>query len=253
MLICGRKGVNMNKAFNRLIAAFAVLSVSAAFISGCSGMQVPSGLSAAASTSAKQSETTSETSVSESSKATQAKTEATEKTVDTTFTQETVNEKKKDIEGTAYAAGTTYLGESQNRAALEVVLAEFGVDEKVIGSDETHLIDCGGTDIWFICFSSDVTSVKVVLGDEEDGKELYKADNPGYIFIRCYSMGEVPSCTVIITGQKTGYTTYYPYLIGGDIVLPNGGTVMNQTEGVGSFIDVPDETNNSDETEEEVP
>jgi len=243
----------MNKTFNRLMAAFAALSLGTAFISGCSALQAPSGLSAAASTSAKQTETTAVTTSEESTKATQTKVEETEKQSEASFTMDTVNEKKKDIEGTAYAAGTTYLGESQNRAALEVVLAEFGVDEKVIGSDESRLIDCGGTDVWFICFNSDVTSVKVVLGDEEDGKELYKADNPGYIFIRCYSMGEVPSCTVIVSGQKTGYTTYYPYLIGGDIVLPNGGTVMNQTEGVNSFIDVPEETNNSDETEEEEP
>ena len=243
----------MNNSLIKLTAAIAVLSVGAAVLSGCSGFQVPSGLTAAATTSASQTETTSESTAAAPTKTSGAGTSETEKKSEATFTSETINEKKKALAGTEYAAGTTYLGESGNQAALEVVLAELGVDEKVIASDTTRLIDCGGTDIWFICFSDDVTSVKVVLGDEEDGKELYKAENPGYIFIRCFSSGEIPSCTVIITGLKTGYTTYFPYLIGGDIVLPNGGTVMNQTEGMDSYIDVPDETNNSDETEEEEP
>ena len=243
----------MNNAFIKLTAAIAALSVGAAVFSGCSGFQVPSGLTAAASTTSSQTETTVESTTAAPTKTSGAATSETEKKTEATFTSETVNEKKKALAGTEYAAGTTYLGESGNQAALEVVLAELGVDEKVTASDTTRLIDCGGTDIWFICFSDDVTSVKVVLGDEEDGKELYKAENPGYIFIRCFSSGEIPSCTVIINGQKTGHTTYFPYLIGGDIVLPNGGTVMNQTEGMDSYIDIPVETNSSDETEEEEP
>lgn len=237
----------------KLTAALTALAVGAAVLPGCSGLQVPSGLSAAATTSASQTETTVTSTSAAPSKASETAASATEKQTESTFTTDTVNAKRKALEGNGYAAGTTYLGESQNQAALEVVLTELGVDEKVTGSDASRLIDCGGTDVWFICFSDDVTSVKVVLGDEEDGKELYKADNPGYIFIRCFSTGEVPSCTVIISGQKTGYTAYYPYIIGGDIVLPNGGTVMNQTEGMDSFIDIPDETGNSEETEEEEP
>ena len=243
----------MNNSVKKILSAVAGLSIGAAVLSGCSGFQVPEGLTAAATTSVSQTETTAESTAAASSKPSATDASEQQKQTEASFTADTVNAKIKSLEGTAYAAGTTYLGESENQAALEVVLTELGVDEKVYAADPSRLIDCGGSDIWFICFSDDVTSVKVVLGDEEDGKELYKAENPGYIFIRCYSSGEVPSCTVIISGRKTGYTVFFPYIIGGDIVLPNGGTVMNQTEGMDSYIDIPDETDNSDETEEEEP
>ena len=54
---------------------------------------------------------------------------------------------KAELGKTPNAIGTTYLGESENAAALEVVLAQMGVSEDLIGSDSTHIIDCGGTDI----------------------------------------------------------------------------------------------------------
>lgn len=242
----------MTKTFKKATAALTVLALGASVITGCSGVQVPSGLTAAASNPTTTVTETTAVSSAASSKETGTGNAETAKAPEVTFTADTVAAKKKALEGNAYAAGTTYLGESENQAALEVVLAELGVAENVYNADPSRLIDCGGTDIWFLCFSDDVTSVRVVLGDEEDGKELYKADNPGYIFIRCYSTGEIPSCTVLITAKQS-YTNYFPFLIGGDIVLPNGGTVMNQTEGMNSFIDIPEETNNSDETEEEEP
>ena len=236
----------------KTLAAMAALTVSMASVSGCMAVQA-SGISATSSSAATKQETVTETTASAAPKATSATTETEAGQNEITFTIETINAKKKALEGSNYAAGTTYIGESQNQAAMEVVLAELGVDESVINSATTRMIDCGGTDIWFICFSDDVTSVEVVLGDEIGGKELYKADNPGYIFIRCFSTGEIPPCTVLITGRTTGQTAYFPFFIGGDIVLPNGGTVMNQTKDINSFIDIPEETDNSEETEEEEP
>lgn len=253
MLICGGKGDKMTRMLERATAALTVLALGASVLTGCSGVQIPSGLSAAASNPTTTAVETTAAVMPSSAKASGNSTSETAKTSDSTFTADTVTAKKKALEGTSYSAGTTYLAESENQAALEVVLSELGVAENVYNADASRLVDCGGTDIWFICFGDDVTSVRVVLGDEEDGKELYKADNPGYIFIRCFSTGEIPSCTVLITSQKTGETKYHPFLIGGDIVLPGNNAVMNQSEDMNSFIDVPEETNNSDETEEEVP
>jgi hypothetical protein len=54
-------------------------------------------------------------------------------------------------------------------------------------------------------------------------------------------------------GEKTGETTYFPIMIGDQIVVPNGGTVINQSEGYETYIDVPNEAADSEETEEEEP
>ena len=236
-----------------MMAATALFAVCMTAFSGCSGIKAPSGLTAAASPSVSQTEKTKETTASEKQETSQTKASETAPKADVTFTMETFNAKKAAVNGTGYAIGTTYLGESTNEAALEVVLPEMGIDEELLKSDTTNLIDCGGTDIWFLCFNEDVTSVSVVMGDEEDGEEIYKSDNPGYIFIRCVSAGEVPACTVKVNGTKTGYTAYYPFMIAGQILLPNGGTVLNQSEGYESFIDEIDDTDNSEGTEEEEP
>ena len=239
----------------RLVAAVTAASVIAVF-SGCSGMKVPSGLTAYASSPSERTEAASEstqasTDVTTVSNETKASSES--RKTETTFTMDSYKAKRAAVNGTEYAIGTTYLGESENEAALEVVLAQMGISEELIGTDGKHLIDCGGNDIWFLCFSEDVTSVSVVLGDEEDGQELFKSDNPGYVFIRCVASGEVPACTVKVTGTKTGYTAYYPFMIGDKILLPNGGTVLNQSEGIDTFIDVDDNTDNSNEPEEDTP
>ena len=87
----------MNNAFIKLTAAIAALSVGAAVFSGCSGFQVPSGLTAAASTTSSQTETTAESTTAAPTKTSGAATSETEKKTEATFTSETVNEKKKAL------------------------------------------------------------------------------------------------------------------------------------------------------------
>lgn len=255
------KGVNVKTLKIKAFAALIAITVSSAALSGCTGLPISAAASGsmtqmtsapvteASETSAEQSETGTE-----GTSASSPETKATESRSSATFTAETVKTKTaalKSGQGTV-AIGTTYFGESENEAALEVVLAQLGVDEELL-KDTGRLIDCGGTDIWFLCFSDDITSVKVLLGDDENGKEMYSASNPGYIFIRGFSSGEVPPCTVLTEGRETGKTTYYPYLIGGDIVIPGSGTVLNQSDGYNSYVDVPEETDDNNETEEEEP
>ena len=236
----------------KTLAAMAALAVSMSAVSGCAAVQA-SGISATSSSVATKQETVTETTASAAPKVTSETTETEAGKTEISFTKETFNSKKKAVEGTDYALGTTYLGELDNDAAMEVVLAQMGVDEDIFKSNPEKLIDCGGNEIWFLCFNSDVTSVKVVMGDEEDGQELYKAENPGYLFIRCVSSGEIPACTVIVDGPKTGHTAYYPYMIEDQILLPNGGTVLNQSEGIEGYTDDNNNTDNSEETEEEEP
>lgn len=231
------------------MAAFAVIAP----FSGCKAGQVPSGLTAKALPSVSSSQTVTENSSAVTSEKEETAVSSVQKRTDVTFNADTYKEKKKAIKGDTYAIGTTYLGESQNEAALEVVLAELGVDEEFLKANPDRFVDCGGSDIWFLCFNDDVTSVSVVLGDEDDGKELFKSDNPGFIFIRCVSSGEIPACTVIVDGAKTGHTDYYPFMVGDQILLPNGGTVLNQSDGIDSYIDEFDGTENSEKTEEEEP
>jgi len=247
-----KKGIAMKSQKIKTIAAFAALTVGMTGLAGCNAVHA-SGISAVPSSAATSQETTVESTSQATAKASQSQTEATQSQAENSFNMDVVNAKKKAVEGTAYALGTTYLGELANDAAMEVVLAQMGVDEALFKSNPEKLIDCGGTEIWFLVFNSDVTSVRVVMGDEEDGQELYKAENPGYIFIRCVSSGEIPACTVIVDGPKTGHTAYYPYMIEDQILLPNGGTVLNQSEGIEGYTDDNNNTNNSEETEEEEP
>jgi len=234
----------------KTLAAIAALAVSMTAVSGCASVQA-SGISATVSSAATKQETVTASTAKAAPKATSATTETEAGKTEITFTMDTFNSKKKAVEGTAYALGTTYLGELDNAAAMEVVLTQMGVDEELFKSNPEKLIDCGGTEIWFLCFNSDVTSVKVVMGDEEDGQELFKSDNPGYLFIRCVSSGEIPACTVVTDGPKTGHTAYFPFMIEDQILLPNGGTVLNQTEGIEGFIDDYENPDTSNETEEE--
>ena len=235
----------------KITAALAAFAVSMTVFSGCSNFQTPSGLTAmAASSTAQQTTTTSEASE-RKAETSQTKSTFEEQKTEATFTADTYNAKKAEVNKTSNSIGTTYLGESENAAAFEVVLAQMGVSEDLTESDPARLIDCGGTDIWFLCFGDNVTNVTVVLGDEADGPELYKADNPGYIFIRCVGSGEVPACTVKVTTTGTDPITYYPFMIGGQILLPNKGGVLNQSEGIESFIDEYDGTDNSETTDEE--
>ena len=237
----------------RSTAALAAFAVGMTVISGCSGIKTPSGLTAKAVASSSAYETTTAATAESTGETTQSKQSTEETKTDATFTKDTFNAKKAELIKSGNAVGVTYLGESENAATLEVVLSQMGVSEDLTGADASRLIDCGGTDIWFLCFSDDVTSVRIILGDEEDGPELLKTENPGYVFIRCVGSGEVPACTVITEGKNTGYTIYYPFMIGGQILLPNGGGVLNQSEGIESFIDEYDGTDNSETTEEEMP
>lgn len=232
-----------------LTAAFAV---TAAF-SGCKAGNIPSGLTANAKPSSASSQTTADVTSATISETQQTKSTSGDNRPSVDFNAETYKTKKEAIKGDTYAIGTTYLGESQNEAALEVVLVEMGVDESFLKENPDRLVDCGGTDIWFLCFNEDVTGVTVVVGDEDDGKPIFKAGNPGFIFIRCESSGEVPACTVIVDGAKTGHTEYFPFMVADQILLPNGGTVMNQSEGIETFIDDVDDSNTSEGTEEEEP
>lgn len=234
----------------KTIAVFAAFAVSMAAMCGCAQIQT-SGISATSSSVAPtQSESSSENTTKATSEASQEQTDATSGQKEITFTRDICNTKLKALEGTSYAIGTTYLGELENEAALEVVLAQMGVDEELFRSNPERVIDCGGTEIWFLCFNSDVTKVSIVMGDDENGQELYKLGNPDYIFIRCVSSGEIPACTVVVDGPKTGHTAYYPYMIEEQILLPNGGTVLNQTEGIEGYID-DGETDKNKDTEEE--
>ena len=234
----------------KTIAAIAAFAVSIASMCGCAQIQT-SGISAtSSSTAATQNETASESSTKATSQTSLEETDTTSGQKEITFTRDICNAKLKALEGTSYAIGTTYLGELENEAALEVVLAQMGVDEELFRANPERVIDCGGTEIWFLCFNSDVTKVSVVMGDDENGQELYKLGNPDYIFIRCVSSGEIPACTVVVDGPKTGHTAYYPYMIEEQILLPNGGTVLNQTEGIEGYVDI-DEADKNKETEEE--
>jgi hypothetical protein len=232
-----------------LTAAFAVVTA----FSGCKAGRIPSGLTANATPSSSAAQTTAEASSAASPETQQTKASSEDSKLEETFNADSYNKKREAIKGNTYAIGTTYLGESQNEAALEVVLAEMGVDEGFLKSNPGGLVDCGGTDIWFLCFNEEVTSVTVVMGDEDDGKEIFKSANPGFIFIRCVSAGEVPACTVIVDGPKTGHTAYYPFMVADQILLPNGGTVLNQSEGIDSYIDEYEDPNNSGGTEVEEP
>lgn len=247
------KGRKMRSAKLKMTAVLAALAVSMTSAAGCSQLGTTSGLTAKVASSSEAGETTASSAISESKAETSQTKQTSEEKTDATFTKETFNAKKAELGKTPNAIGTTYLGESENAAALEVVLAQMGVSEDLIGSDSTHIIDCGGTDIWFLCFSDDVTGVRVILGDELDGPELFKGENPGYLFIRCVGSGEVPACTVETTGTNSGVTIYYPFMIGDQILLPNGGGVLNQSEGIESFTDEYDGTDNSENTEEEMP
>lgn len=255
------KGVNVKISKIKAFAALTAMMVSTASLSGCTGLPIPAGTYDAgtqvtAATTIESSETTAVQSTADTAatSASSSENKPTESRSSAVFSAETVKAKTTALknEQSAVAIGTTYFGECENEAVLEVVLAELGVDEELL-KDTSRLIDCGGTDIWFLCFSDDVTSVKVLLGDDENGKEMYSAANPGYIFIRGFSSGEVPPCTVLTEGKETGKTTYYPYLIGGDIVIPGSGTVLNQSDGYNSYVDVPEETDESNDTEEEEP
>lgn len=232
-----------------LMASFAAISQ----FSGCSAGKVASGLTAKASPSVSETQTAATASSAVTSETDETASTSVQKQAEVTFTADTYKGKKAAIKGDTYAIGTTYLGESQNEAALEVVLAELGVDEEFLKANPDRLVDCGGTDIWFLCFNDDVTRVSVIMGDEDDGNEIFKSENPGFIFIRCVSSGEIPACTVTVDGAKTGHTVYYPFMVGDQILLPNGGTVLNQSEGIDSYIDEYDGTNNTEETEEEAP
>ena len=236
----------------KMTAALAAFAVGMTVFSGCSNFQTPSGLTAMAASTSEKQETTA-TSATAASKAETSQTKSTfeEQKTEATFTKDTFNAKKAEVNKTANSIGTTYLGESENAAAFEVVLAQMGVSEDLTESDPARLIDCGGTDIWFLCFGDNVTNVTVILGDEEGGPELYKAENPGYIFIRCVGSGEVPACTVKVTTNGSDPITYYPFMIGGQILLPNKGGVLNQSEGIESFIDEYDGTDNGETADEE--
>ena len=245
------KGIGMRMSKIKITAALAAFAVSMTVFSGCSNFQTPSGLTAmAASTTAQQTTTSSETTKSKS-ETSQTKSTFEEQKTEATFTRDTYNAKKAEVNKTANSIGTTYLGESENAAAFEVVLAQMGVSEDLTESDPNLLIDCGGTDIWFLCFGDNVTNVTVLLGDEADGKELFMSGNPGYLFIRCVGSGEVPACTVKVTTNGSDPITYYPFMIGGEILLPNKGGVLNQSEGIDSFIDEYDGTDNGETTDEE--
>ena len=231
------------------IAVIAAFAVCIAAVYGCAQIQT-SGISATSSSATTQGVTAAESTSKASSQSSQDQTDATSGNQQVTFTREICDAKIKALEGTPYAIGTTYLGELENDAALEVVLVQMGVDEELFKSNPERVIDCGGNEIWFLCFNSDVTKVSVVMGDDENGQELYKLGNPDYVFIRCVSSGEIPACTVVVDGPKTGHTAYYPFMIADQILLPNGGTVLNQTEGMEGYIDT-DDTDKSEETEEE--
>lgn len=241
-----------------ILAAFAV-GITA--ISGCSGLSVKAGLASASSASVSQSETT-VAATSAVAKETNKTEETSESSSSGKITPDTVKNKRSSLKINEYtcAIGTTYLGESENQAAMEVVLAEMGVDESLL-KDPARLLDFGGSDLWMLCISDDVNILKVTVGEDENGKELFKAEKgniPDYLFIRCFSSGEMSSCTVYAEGEVSGYTIYYPVMIGGQIVIPNGGGVLNQSEGYETYIDVddPGETDNSDSTdntEEEEP
>ena len=245
----------------KILAVIAAFAVGMTAVSGCSGSSVRAGLTSITSTTASQSETT--TSV---TSAASRQTDKTEETAETSasaaVTEDTVKTKRAALKTAEYtcAFGTTYLGEIENQAAMEVVLAELGVDESLL-KDPSRLLDFGGSDIWMLCFSDDVKSLKVTVGEDENGngKELFKAEKgsiPDYLFIRCFSSGEMASCTVYAEGEVSGITVYYPVMIGGQIVIPNGGGVLNQSEGYETYIDVPgetDDTDNTDNKEEEEP
>lgn len=242
----------------RFIAIIAAFSAGMSAFCGCTGIQVPAGLSAAASTNATVSETTTAASTSSVSRETKQTEETTAGAAEVKIGADTIKTKRAALKGGEYdyACGITYLGESENQAAMEVVLTELGVSEDLL-KDQTRFIDCGGSDLWLICISDDIDTLKVTMGEDENGKELYmaaKGSIPEYIFIRCFSSGEMASCTVFMEGEKTGETTYFPIMIGDQIVVPNGGTVINQSEGYETYIDVPNEAAaDSEETEEEEP
>ncbi len=241
----------------RLIALIAAFSAGMSAFCGCTGIQVPAGLSAAASTNASVSETTTTAATSAAKSEAKQTEETTAGAAAVKIGADTVKTKRAALKGGEYdyACGITYLGESENQAAMEVVLAELGVSEELL-KDSPRFIDCGGSDLWLICISDDIDNLKVTMGEDENGKELYKASKgsiPEYIFIRCFSSGEMASCTVFMEGEKTGETTYFPIMIGDQIVVPNGGTVINQSEGYETYIDVPNEAADSEETEEEEP
>lgn len=241
----------------KILAVAAAFSVGMTAFCGCTGIKVPSGLTAAASTNPSVSETTTTAAISASSKATKQSEETSESSSGVKYSADTIKAKRAALKGGEYdyACGITYLGESENQAAMEVVLTELGVSEDLL-KDSTRFIDCGGSDLWLICISDDIDNLKITMGEDENGKELYKAAKgsiPEYIFIRCFSSGEMASCTVFMEGEKTGDTTYFPIMIGEQIVIPNGGTVINQSEGYETYIDVPGEAAESEETEEEVP
>ena len=242
----------------KILAVIAAFAVGMTAVSGCSGLSVSAGLTSASSTTASQSETTA-AATSATSRETVKTEETTESSAAAAVSADTVKAKRAALKTAEYtcAFGTTYLGESENQAAMEVVLAELGVDESLL-KDPSRLLDFGGSDIWMLCFSDDVKLLKVTVGEDENGKELFKAekgDIPDYLFIRCFSSGEMASCTVYAEGEVSGITVYYPVMIGGQIVIPNGGGVLNQSEGYETYIDVPgeaeDNENNENKEEEE--
>ena len=242
----------------KILAVIAAFAVGMTAVSGCSGLSVSAGLTSASSTTASQSETTA-AATSATSRETVKTEETTESSAAAAVSADTVKAKRAALKTAEYtcALGTTYLGESENQAAMEVVLAELGVDESLL-KDPSRLLDFGGSDIWMLCFSDDVKLLKVTVGEDENGKELFKAekgDIPDYLFIRCFSSGEMASCTVYAEGDVSGITVYYPVMIGGQIVIPNGGGVLNQSEGYETYIDVPgeaeDNENNENKEEEE--
>ena len=240
------------------------VAVGVTALSGCAGLPVNAGLTSASSSAVLTSESETTAAVtSEATGETKQTVEPSENEATEPITKETIKAKiaaLKTGEHT-FALGVTYLGESENQAVMEVVLAEMGVDEELL-KDTSRFIDCSGSDLWLICISDDVNALKVTVGEDENGNELYKAEKgkiPDYIFVRCFSSGEMSSCTVCAEGKVTGNTAYFPIMIAEQIVVPNGGTVVNQTKGYETYIDVPgepddsNEPENTDETEEEVP
>lgn len=235
----------------RIMASAALFAVCMAALSGCSGISVPSGLTAAVSTKASESASAPEETTSQApTKAAETSESAVEsKSSAAKFTSDTVKAKLSALKASGKSAGTMFLGDSENEAVLDVVLAELGVDEELLKDNAERLVDCGGNDLWFLCFNDDVTNVTVYTGDDDKGQVLFTGENPGFIFIRCFSTGEVPSCNVRFTSTKTGNTTYYPFIVGDEIMLPNKNNVANMSEGIDSFIDVPEETDNTDNTD----
>lgn len=227
-------------------------AVGTAAVSGCSGLSAKAAVTSASTTFASQSETTA-ASASETSGETKQSAETSESKTVVKISKDTVSKKRTELMKGEYICGigTSYLGESENQAAMEVVLAEMGVDEELL-KDTSRFIDCGGSDLWLLCISDDVVSFKITVGEDEDGKELFKAEKgniPDYIFIRCFASGEMSSCTVTAEGKESGHLVYYPIMIGEQIPIPNGGGVLNQSEGYETYIDVPGDA--ADESESE--